>query len=122
LGFSQEGKEIIHFVNCLKLEFVVDHRAEIIREIRRYYPFLSEEFGVKRIGIFGSVARGENNAQSDVDLVVEFSRPIGLKFVDFVEQIEKLVGKKVDVLTEEGVKNIRVKTVSSEIEKDIIYV
>ncbi len=100
----------------------MDHRAEIIREIRRYYPFLSEEFGVKRIGIFGSVARGENNAQSDVDLVVEFSRPIGLKFVDFVEQIEKLVGKKVDVLTEEGVKNIRVKTVSSEIEKDIIYV
>ena len=59
---------------------------------------------------------------SDVDIVVEFERPIGLKFMEFVDYMEKLFGKKVDVLTKDGIKNIRVKNVSTEIEKNIIYV
>ena len=59
---------------------------------------------------------------SDVDIVVEFERPIGLKFMEFVTYMENLFGKKVDVLTKDGIKNIRVKNVSTEIEKNIIYV
>jgi len=56
---------------------------------------------------------------SDVDIVVEFERPIGLKFMEFVTYMENLFGKKVDVLTKDGIKNIRVKNVSTEIEKNI---
>ena len=100
----------------------MSYQAEIIDKIKQDYPFLSREFGVKRIGIFGSVARREEGPESDIDIVVEFDRPIGLRFVDFVEYIENLFGKKVDVLTKQGMKNIRVKGVSSTIEKDIIYV
>jgi len=59
---------------------------------------------------------------SDIDIVFEFDRPIGLKFIEFIEYMEKLFGKKVDVLTKDGIKNIRVKNVSTEIEKNIIYV
>ncbi len=100
----------------------MSHQAEIIKKIREHYPFLSKEFGVKRIGIFGSVARHEEGPGSDIDIVVEFNKPIGLKFIGFVEHIESLFGGKVDVLTKEGIKNIRVKSVSSDIEKDVIYV
>ncbi len=97
-------------------------RADILQKIKKEYPYLASEFGVKRIGLFGSVARQSEHADSDIDLIVEFSKPIGLRFIFFVEYIEKLLGKRVDVLTEEGIKNIRVKNVASSIKKDIIYV
>ena len=98
------------------------NRTEIIRKIKEQYPFLSKQYGVRRIGIFGSVALDSAGPDSDVDIVVEFERPIGLKFMEFIEYMESLFGKKVDVLTKEGIKNIGVKNVSAEIERNIIYV
>ncbi len=95
---------------------------EVIRKIKSQYPYLSSEFGIKRIGIFGSVAKQSEREESDIDLIVEFDRPIGLKFMSFAEYMEKLFGRKVDILTKDGIRNIRVKRVSTDIEKDIIYV
>ena len=92
------------------------YRDEVMDTIKKQYPYLSSQFGVKRIGLFGSVARQMETKNSDIN------RPIGLKFMYLVEYLEGLFGKKVDVLTKEGIKNIRVKKVSSDIEKDIIYV
>ncbi len=54
---------------------------EVIGKIKSQYPNLSSEFGIKRIGVFGSVAKKADRDQSDIDLVVEFDRPIGLKFI-----------------------------------------
>ena len=95
---------------------------EVIKKIKSQYPYLSSEFGIKRIGVFGSVAKQTDRDQSDIDLLVEFDRPIGLKFMSLAEYMEKLFGRKVDILTRDGIRNIRVKRVSTDIEKDIIYV
>ena len=95
---------------------------EVIGKIKSQYPYLSSEFGIKRIGVFGSVAKQADTDQSDIDLVIEFDRPIGLKFMSLAEYMEKLFGRKVDILTKDGIRNIRVKRVSKDIEKDIIYV
>ena len=95
---------------------------EVIKKIKSQYPYLSSEFGIKRIGVFGSVAKQADSDQSDIDLVVEFERPIGLKFISLAEYLEKLFGRNVDILTKDGIRNIRVKRVSTDIEKDIIYV
>ena len=100
----------------------MSYRDEVIDKIKRQYPYLSSEYGVRRIGLFGSVARQTDQPESDIDVVVEFHKPIGLKFMSFVEYIENLFGRKVDVLTMEGIRNIRLRKVSSEIERDIIYV
>lgn len=97
-------------------------RDKIIGKIKEQYPYLSQKYGVSRIGIFGSVSRDSATTDSDVDIVVEFDKPIGLKFVELVEYMEDLFDRKVDVLTKDGIRNIRVKNVSSEIEKNIIYV
>ena len=95
---------------------------EVIEKIKLHYPYLSSEFGIKRIGVFGSIAKQTEGEESDIDLIVEFERPIGLKFIRLVEYSKKLLGRKVDVLTKDGVRSIKVKRVSEEIEKDIIYV
>ena len=95
---------------------------EIIEKIKSNYPYLSSEFGVKKIGIFGSVAKDTHDEASDIDVVVEFEKPIGLKFIMLAEYMENLLGRKVDVLTKEGIRNIRVQNVSSDIKNNIIYV
>jgi len=74
------------------------------------------------IGLFGSYAKGKQTENSDVDIVAEFERPIGLRFVEFAEYLEKILGKKTDVLTPEGVKGIAVRRIAGDIEKSIIYV
>ena len=97
-------------------------RDEIIEKLRSRYPYLSSEFGVRRIGVFGSTARGTRTHDSDVDIVVEFARPIGMRFVSLAEYLETLLGRRVDILTRDGVRNIRVEKVRTGIERDVFYV
>lgn len=106
----------------MDMGFGMSYLDEVIRKLKLQYPYLSSEFGVKRIGVFGSIAKQEERKESDIDMVIEFDRPIGLKFIALAEYMENLFGRKVDILTKDGIRNIRVKSVSTDIEKDIIYV
>ncbi|MBE2240281.1 MAG: nucleotidyltransferase domain-containing protein [Caldilineaceae bacterium] len=53
------------------------------------------EYGVKRIGLFGSFASGTANEASDIDVIVEFQRPIGFKFIELVDYLERLLRREV---------------------------
>jgi len=83
---------------------------------------LKATFGVKRIGLFGSYSKGLQREDSDVDIIVEFEKPIGLKFVEMADYIENILGKKISLLTPEGIKKIRIKKVTEAIQKSIIYI
>ncbi|MDH3600683.1 MAG: nucleotidyltransferase family protein [Candidatus Tectomicrobia bacterium] len=85
-------------------------------------PYLASEYGVKRIGLFGSYAKGTPTESSDIDIVVDFEHPIGLRFIEFTEYLEHLFGKRVDVLTETGIQGIRIPHVAQEIRESIVYV
>lgn len=97
-------------------------KDQIKQILKDNYSVLSNEYGVSRIGIFGSVVKGTMTEESDLDIVVEFNRPIGFKFNNLVEYLENLFDKKVDVITKDGIKNIRIKEVARNIEKNLIYV
>ena len=98
------------------------HNLEIVKTLKKNYPYLKEKFGIKRIGLFGSLAKGKAKKASDVDILVEFKKPIGLKFIELAEYMEKLLSKRVDILTLEGLNSIRVKKISEDIKKSILYV
>lgn len=106
----------------MKKQAKMKSQKEVLQIIKEHYSFLKSHFGLKSIGVFGSVVKNSATPDSDIDLVVEFESPIGLRFVEFVEYLEKILGSPVDVLTKEGLKNIRVQSVSASIEKEIIYV
>ncbi|TFG06512.1 MAG: nucleotidyltransferase [Promethearchaeota archaeon] len=97
-------------------------REKIIQKLREELPFLKKEFGVKSIGIFGSYTKGTQSKDSDIDLIIEFEKPIGLAFMDLASYVEELLGKKVDILTPEGIKSIRVNKIAKDIKKSVIYV
>lgn len=79
-------------------------RREIERTLKQHKPFLTKEFGVSRIGIFGSHVRGEESRESDIDVLVEFGQPIGWEFIDLKEFLERALGMKVDLVTGRAIK------------------
>ena len=97
-------------------------KEQVVELLREQSAYLANEFGIRKIGLFGSFAKGQLSDTSDIDIVVEFERPIGLRFIDLVEYLEKLFGRKVDVLTPAGVQGIRRKTVVESISESIVYV
>lgn len=68
-------------------------------------PQLRSAFPLRRLGVFGSVARGEATPESDVDILVELSRPISLyKIIELEDQLKLLLERDVDVVTVNALK------------------
>lgn len=97
-------------------------REKILELLQAKYPFLAAEFGVSKIGLFGSFAQGQPDETSDIDIVVEFDRPIGFQFIELVEYLENLLGRKVDVLTPAGIQGIRIERIAKSIAESTVYV
>jgi predicted nucleotidyltransferase len=76
---------------------------EIIERLPQARPQLAQEFGVTRIAIFGSYARGEQQEDSDVDVLVEVDPSIGLRFVDLADRIEAVLGMRADVISRRAI-------------------
>lgn len=77
---------------------------DIEKKLKELKPILNQNFFVNRIGYFGSYARNEQSKDSDVDILVSFSRPIGWEFFDLQEFLEKELDLKVDLVSENGLK------------------
>jgi len=76
---------------------------EIKRILRKHKPVLANKFYVKEINLFGSYVRGEETPASDIDILIEFEKPIGLKIVDLKDYLEQILGVKVDVVSKKAV-------------------
>ena len=88
-----------------------------INDIRgKVAPILSKH-GITRAGVFGSVARGEHTAQSDVDILVEIPHPHGLfEFLSIKHELEDVLEKKVDLIEYAGIKKaLRENILKSEV-------
>ena len=79
---------------------------------------LFHEYPIKSMAIFGSYSREENTEDSDLDILVEFNDKIGIRFVDLADEIEEIVGLKVDLVSRNGIKDKYFKA----IDPDLIYV
>ncbi|MHB1252780.1 MAG: nucleotidyltransferase family protein [Candidatus Humimicrobiaceae bacterium] len=79
--------------------------AEIRNIINSSRYDLVNKYKVKEIGIFGSFVRGQQSKKSDIDILVEFSEPIGFfEFLDLEEYLEKILKNKVDLVSKKALK------------------
>ena len=74
-----------------------------VEEILRLLEPLCREFGITKLEVFGSAARGEARRGSDVDLIATFREHPGLRIVEVEQTMSKLLGVPVDLLTSEAV-------------------
>lgn len=72
-------------------KMLIDRKAE-----------MRERFGVKRIGVFGSFAKGDAGGDSDIDILVEFDEVTFDHYMELLFYLEDLFGRKVDLVTTEG--------------------
>jgi len=87
--------------------------------LQKVKPELAKKYHVKSIGLFGSIVRDDfSTAKSDVDIIVEFSQPVGVEFIDLADFLEFQIKRKVDLISRNGIKQNFYK----EIEREIIYV
>lgn len=75
------------------MEFLKTHKGEI-----------TARFGVRRIGLFGSHARGEASDQSDVDILVEMEHPLFDSYMDLKFYLEEHLQKPVDLVLADSIK------------------
>lgn len=63
-----------------------------------------DRFHVKDLAVFGSYARNEQRNDSDVDILVEFSSPVGIEFIDLGNYLESILNLRVDLVSRNGIK------------------
>ena len=81
-------------------------KIETIKEIiEKHKQEISEKYHISEIGVFGSYTRGEQEADSDIDILVSFDKPIGfIKFMRLEFYLSELLGRKVDLATKDSLK------------------
>ena len=80
-------------------------RDEVVRILIAHQAELHEQYGIKSLALFGSIAHGDARPNSDVDLLVEFDRPLGLfAFIGLQQYLEAQLGCKVDLGTSRSLK------------------
>lgn len=85
-----------------------EHKAEVSRKYR-----------VRKIGIFGSYVRGEQQKRSDIDILVEFNRiPDLFEFINLERYLQRLLRKKVDLVRKAAIR----KELKEEILKEVVYI
>ncbi len=92
----------VEFLWKVKMNKNLNNIRGILGENKKY---LQKKYCVRKIGVFGSYVRGEQNKNSDIDILVEFSKPIGFfKFLELEEYLGNLLGIKVDLVSKKALK------------------
>ncbi|TGM74359.1 nucleotidyltransferase family protein [Leptospira bouyouniensis] len=97
----------------------VETKKELIEELTKIKPILNNDFGVLKIGVFGSFAKDKVNSNSDVDLLVEMKSPDFDSFVGLKIFLENLFERNVDLVRK---RNQIKPSFLNRIQKDIINV
>lgn len=79
---------------------------------------LYTKYPIESIAIFGSYSRNEQSKLSDIDIMIEFNGDIGIRFIDLADELEDLLGVRVDLVSKNGIKERYYKVIKPE----LIYV
>lgn len=78
-------------------------------------PDLLQQYAVKSLGFFGSVVRDDFTESSDIDMIVEFTRPVGMEFIELADRLEQILQRKVDLVSRKGLRDSRFDFIKNEI-------
>ncbi|MBP9705672.1 MAG: nucleotidyltransferase family protein [Chitinophagales bacterium] len=91
---------------------------DIEKKLKQIKPDLLDKFHVTNIGYFGSYSKNQQNENSDLDILVEFSKPVGWEFFTLEQFLENKLGLRIDLVTSNALKD-RIKEI---ILKEVKYI
>jgi len=93
----------------------MSEKDEIIANLRKSLPELWQRWPIRSLALFGSMIRGEARPDSDVDILGEFEKPIGLfSFLELEEELEKLVRRQVALVSKPALKPVMSEQILAE--------
>lgn len=92
-------------------------KQHIISTLQSNLTFLKEKYPLESIGLFGSYSRDEQTEFSDIDLIVSFTRPVGMELIDLSFELEDILKQKIDLVSTKGIKS----KYFDAIKHDILY-
>ena len=95
-------------------------KERILEELHQNHALL-KRYSVRKIALFGSFAEGRQTNGSDIDLFVEFDRPTFDNFLGLSRALENIFKRKVDILTPDGLRSIRVPEIADGIRRSLAY-
>jgi|SRR5687767_13295608 len=94
----------------------MSHLQTIKHILQGLKPVLEEKYAVRTIGLFGSIVRDDfSPKKSDIDIIVDFSKPVGIEFIDLADFLESKIKRKVDLVSRNGIKPSYYQVIESEI-------
>jgi predicted nucleotidyltransferase len=96
----------------------MDTRNDIIKKLKELKPFLKKDYSIKKIGLFGSISNNSFSEDSDIDILVEFEKPIGWKYFTLEIYLENIFGRKIDLVTKSALKE----QIKDQILKQVEYI
>ena len=101
-------------------------KEEILRALQQELPRLRAQFGVRRIALYGSFSKSKAYLDSDIDLLVELERPLGLRFIRLASDLQEFLGRPVDLNTFDSLQRAKLQPrrahIAADIEKYLAYV
>ncbi len=91
---------------------------DILKTLSSNKDHLVSEYGLSSIAVFGSYSTGKQTRKSDIDILVEFKKPVGVEFIDLANELEQMLEKPVDLVSRKGIKPGYLEKIRSE----LIYV
>ena len=103
-----------------------NNREEILRILRDELPYLRDRYGVEKMAVYGSFAKNLQAEDSDIDILVQLSRPLGLDFIRLAYHLEETLGREVDLNTfdvlRRNAENPKRAHIARDIERTLIHV
>lgn len=93
-------------------------REEVIEKLSAFKASVANRYPIASLALFGSFARNEQSADSDIDVLVEFNGRVGSEFFAMADELEQQLENKVDLVSKKGIKP----KYFSSIQSDLIYV
>ena len=101
-------------------------KKNILKVLEQEFPYLRKKYGVVQLALYGSYAHGTPGEESDIDLLVALTRPLGLEFIELANYLEHRLGQKVDLATFDTLNrstNIpRYQAISQNIQRTLVHV
>jgi predicted nucleotidyltransferase len=90
-------------------------REDILTLLRKEKPRLFEKYPLRRLALFGSVARAEQTETSDIDIIADVDPSIGLRFVTLADELESLLHCKVDLVSLRAINPAMMKAIEGDL-------
>ncbi|MGN6212532.1 nucleotidyltransferase family protein [Parafilimonas sp.] len=92
------------------------HPHQYLQILSRQKQKLLKNYPIKTLGLFGSVVRNDFTPESDIDVIVEFTRPVGIEFIELADDLEKIFERKVDLVSRKGLREKTFDFIKEEIQ------